>query len=164
MNLLQQITACKKQITQIETNTDMQQLPAALRANMADNLKTTKAIMSQAELMLSEQIGAQGEGTAKLRLWERKLLDLSLHNNLLNMKVGKNVQPMACADICQMEDELSQGRELLLEQSELKGIYRAMRTNLEEMGANTLFIALGSLRWCERLGGRTYTAPSYCYP
>lgn len=37
-----------------------------------------------------EEGDGQRETTTKLRLWERKLLDLSLRNNLLNMKLGKN--------------------------------------------------------------------------
>ena len=165
MNLLQLIATCRHQIRQIETDADMLQLPVDLRLSMTENIKAAMSTLTQAEKWLVEQVcDNTGVGVAKLRLWERKLLDLSLRNNLLNMKLGKNVQPMKCADICQMEDELSQGRELLLEQSELKGIYRAMRTNLEETGANTLFIALGSLRWCERPGGRTYTAPIILLP
>ena len=150
-------------------------LSHALEVNTPDSVEEARvgrliATMQAQATQMEEQLQrlsseyAVEVNTTKLRLWERKLLDLSLRNNLLNMKVGKNVQPMKCADICQMEDELSQGRELLLEQSELKGIYRAMRTNLEETGANTLFIALGSLRWSERPGGRTYTAPIILLP
>ena len=60
--------------------------------------------------------------TAKLRLWERKLLDLSLRNNLLNMRTGKNALPYTHPDIAQLEDELAEGKELLLEQKELKGL------------------------------------------
>ena len=91
---------------------------------------------------------------AKLRLWERKLLDLTLRNNLLNMRMGKNCLPYAHPDIAQLEDELAEGKELLLEQKELKGLYRAVRTQMEETGANTLFLTLGTLKWQEREGAR----------
>ena len=102
--------------------------------------------------------------TAKLRLWERKLLDLSLRNNLLNMRTGKNALPYSHPDIAQLEDELAEGKELLLEQKELKGLYRAMRTNMEETGANTLFLTLGTLKWQERPGAKQYLAPILMVP
>ena len=101
---------------------------------------------------------------AKLRLWERKLLDLTLRNNLLNMRMGKNCLPYAHPDIAQLEDELVEGKELLLEQKELKGLYRAVRTNMEETGANTLFLTLGTLKWQEREGARQYMAPILLMP
>lgn len=101
---------------------------------------------------------------AKLRLWERKLLDLTLRNNLLNMRMGKNCLPYAHPDIAQLEDELAEGKELLLEQKELKGLYRAVRTNMEETGANTLFLTLGTLKWQEREGARQYMAPILLMP
>ena len=102
--------------------------------------------------------------TAKLRLWERKLLDLSLRNNLLNMRTGKNALPYSHPDIAQLEDELAEGKELLLEQKELKGLYRAMRTNMEETGANTLYLTLGTLKWQERPGAKQYLAPILMVP
>ena len=96
--------------------------------------------------------------------WKRKLLDLSLRNNLLNMKLGKNAIRYEHDDIATLEDELDQGKEFVLEQKELKGIYRAVRTNLEESGVNTLFLTLGTLNWNERSGGRQYAAPILLVP
>lgn len=46
----------------------------------------------------------------------------------------------------------------------LKGIYRAVRTNLEESGVNTLFLTFGTLHWNERQGGREYAAPILLVP
>ena len=102
--------------------------------------------------------------TAKMRLWERKLLDLSLRNNLLNMRMGKNCLPYNHPDIAQLEDEMADGRELLIEKKELKGLYRAVRINMEETGANTLFLTLGTLKWQEREGARQYMAPILLMP
>ena len=87
--------------------------------------------------------------SAKLALWERKLLDLSLRNNMLNMRMGRNTISYGHPDIAALEDELADGKEIILEQKELKGLYRAMRTNMEETGANTLFLTLGTLQWQE---------------
>ena len=164
MNLLQLIISCRKQMLQIEESLDLQQLPAALRLTLQDNLASTKNVLRQAELAMATCTDGQTDATAKLRLWERKLLDLSLRNNLLNLRLGKNAMPVPNVDICQMEDELQMGHEMIMEQKEIKGLYRTVRTNLEETGANTLFIALGVLRWCEKPGSRIYSAPILLLP
>ena len=101
---------------------------------------------------------------AKLQLWERKLLDLTLRNNLLNMRTRSNAVPYPHPDIATLEDELYEGKEFIIEQKELKPLYRAMRTNIEETGANTLFLTLGSLKWQEREGGKEYKAPLLLMP
>ena len=109
MNLLQLIISCRKQMLQIEESLDLQQLPAALRLTLQDNLASTKNVLRQAELAMATCTDGQTDATAKLRLWERKLLDLSLRNNLLNLRLGKNAMPVPNVDICQMEDELQMG-------------------------------------------------------
>ena len=127
-------------------------------------------------------------------LWERKLLDFSLRNNLLNTRLGKRAVQFVSFEVSHMEDLLQTGenytiqpwpeeRKLLstedgifhsatqaaplqqqfetdikgrklstyLSATELKGVltnlYRSARTALEENGANSLFIAIGMLRW-----------------
>ena len=49
--------------------------------------------------------GAQGR-TTKQQLWERKLLDFSLRNNLLNRRLGKRVIRLATFDMDQIEDRI----------------------------------------------------------
>lgn len=132
----------------------------------------------------------------KQMLWERKLLDFSLRNNLINCKVGRRVIPFVSFDVDTLEDNLHAGvdytvipfpkkqiepreggvydsrlqaadlQEMVgaeirnnhrlvsyLSETELatslKFIYRASRNSLEENGANTLFMAIGMLRWYE---------------
>ena len=127
-------------------------------------------------------------------LWERKLLDFSLRNNLLNTRLGKRAVQFISFQVEHMEDLLQTGenytlqpwpeqRKLLnpedgifhsstqaaplqeqfekeikehklstyLSATELKpvltNLYRGARTALEENGANSLFIAIGMLRW-----------------
>ena len=129
-------------------------------------------------------------------IWERKLLDLTLRNNLLNLKLTSGIVPFMCSDVGSIEkavannsdfrvcprptdwdsDLLSDGLykiinaldpiydmvqdELLhkrirtqLDDDHLKEslteLYRASRISLEENGANTLYIALGLLKWYE---------------
>lgn len=47
----------------------------------------------------------------KVKIWERKLLDFSLRNTLLNFRVTKNALQLMTADLAQLEDQLSDGRD-----------------------------------------------------
>ena len=132
----------------------------------------------------------------KQLLWERKLLDLSLRNNLLNIRVTKNTLQLISANLDLFEDALAEGEEFRimhkptdwdnplfdfglyhsvaeadpiidlikseLSQKRLRSylaenelakaltyLYRSSRTAMEENGANTLYIALGMLKWYE---------------
>ncbi len=136
------------------------------------------------------------EPVGKLRLWERKLLDFSLRNALLNFRATKNTIQLMAVDLPALEDGLAENKEyIILElpaefknslrdekmyaidnqkdmfeamaaeemrnhrirtfQNEeqlalsLKNLQRAAKVSLEENGANTLFLALGFLRWYE---------------
>ena len=132
----------------------------------------------------------------KQLLWERKLLDLSLRNNLLNIRITKNTLQLISVNLDQFEDALANGDEfrimhkpidwenplynyglyqsvpesdpvIELVKSEmtqkrlrsylsendlakaLTHLYRSSRTSMEENGANTLYLALGLLKWYE---------------
>ena len=118
----------------------------------------------EAALMTMTESSDTDELPEKLRHWGRKMLDLSLRNPLLNMRTGRSAIKLDCDDIALMEDHLDDGEELLLEQRELKGIYRAVRTEIEETGVSTLFLVLGTLRWQEQKGGKEYHAPLLLMP
>lgn len=132
----------------------------------------------------------------KQTVWERKLLDLSLRNNLLNTRITRNTLQLISVRVGELEDALADGQEFqILERpqdwdnplmnagiyqalhasdpivdlvkSELKQrrlrayltdealrrslthLYRSSRLSLEENGANTLYLALGFLKWLE---------------
>lgn len=132
----------------------------------------------------------------KQLLWERKLLDLSLRNNLLNIRITKNTLQLISANLDLFEDALADGDEFRimhkptdwdnplfnfglyksisevdsivdlikseLTQKRLRSyltenelgkalthLYRSSRTAMEENGANTLYVALGLLKWYE---------------
>ncbi len=132
----------------------------------------------------------------KQLLWERKLLDLSLRNNLLNLRITKNTLQLISADLDKFEDALAVGEEFVifpkpidwdhplytsglhsaidssdpitelvkseLSQKRLRSylgrielqqsllhLYRSSRISMEENGANTLYLALGFLKWFE---------------
>ena len=130
----------------------------------------------------------------KLTLWERKLLDLSLRNNLLNTHFTRNTLHLVATDICRLEDILSEGnqftilpggedtvdttvdedlrRHLLrttLDKDELKRVltflYRKSRLSIEENGANSLYLTLGLLRWHDDShAGQPHFAPILLTP
>lgn len=139
-----------------------------------------------------------GEETApdRMKVWERKLLDLSLRNTLLNFRVTKNTIQLMTADLGELENCLADGEEFLIKEipaewtgtpkdariyeienekdhigtvageemknhrirtflkpeemdKNLKSLQRAARVSMEENGTNTLYLALGFLRWYE---------------
>ncbi|MBO4906493.1 MAG: DUF4011 domain-containing protein [Bacteroidaceae bacterium] len=158
------LLSCLKQAEQLEQEVQSLELTAGERVRLSALLRTAKESLAEVEKIVMPALGEEQETAAKLRLWERKLLDLSLRNNLLNMRMGRNALPYEHDNIALLEDELDQGKEFVLEKPELKGIYRAVRTNMEESGVNTLFLTLGTLVWNERAGGRKYSAPIMLMP
>ena len=133
---------------------------------------------------------------SKQRLWERKLLDLTLRNSLLNIRITKSVIQFITVNCAKFEDALANGEEFqilakpsdwqnpvrdtgvyqAIHQSDpiadlvnhelghkrlrsylseielgygLTHLYRSSRTAMEENGANTLYVALGMLKWYE---------------
>lgn len=143
---------------------------------------------------LSQFSESQRELT-KFDIWERKLLDFSLRNSLLNLYLRRKAVQFISFDVDRIEDHLQDGEEYcilpkpdmdihidnaerlirskLLDgfkdlvrndiehhrlhtyQTEaesagtLKNIYRAARNAIEETGANSLFLTIGTLRWFE---------------
>ena len=97
--------------------------------------------------------------------WSKKLLDLSLRNRLLNVRDSKQVLPLFCRDIATFEDRLASEEVVPIEtgdpedgflvsnvtpeetQKRLKNLFRVAKTDLEEGGVNTLFVAIGFLSW-----------------
>ena len=139
--------------------------------------------------------GQQKEITKQI-IWERKLLDLSLRNSLLNFRpTSMNVQLLA-DDLGVLEDRMAGGEEFMVmpmpedtsltlsdsmiyqtensreliadiargefekgrlrtcsKEAELdkvmKKLHRLAKVSLEENGANTMYLALGFLKWYE---------------
>ncbi len=132
----------------------------------------------------------------KQRIWERKLLDLSLRNTLVNFRVTKTALQLMVNQLSELEDALSSGQEFQLmakpkdfdntlrdskifelhHQSSIietliktefaskrirtfidegevvermTALYRQAKVSLEENGTNTLYLALGFLKWYE---------------
>lgn len=157
-----------------------------------------------------DDLPATPEG--RLARWQRKLLDLSVRNRLLNVKPGSTAIPLLCPDPGRLEDLLADGKtfrivaaprfegaagrdadlhrertgETLqrnysaegLERGEISAaieavkldaqlveLYRKSRTDMAEGGANTLFLAIGFLRWRKSAAdSKNYMAPLILVP
>ena len=150
---------------------------------------------------------------SRLDRWQRKLLDLSLRNRLLNFKPTKKSIALFCPDPAKLEDVLADGKkirivpapdmideaggrsgeihqartgeqldeayaEAALERGEviarfgtkelesrLIELYRTARNDLQEGGANTLFLGIGFLKWKKSENDtRSYRAPLIMVP
>ncbi|MGC4007485.1 MAG: DUF4011 domain-containing protein [Pirellulales bacterium] len=148
----------------------------------------------------------------RIERWQRKLLDLSLRNRLLNFKESSGVVPFICPDVPYLEDRLAEGIKLklisylednpigerderlhknrtqrdLLEEfakaalkrdeiisslgksemtARLTKLFREVKNDLAEGGTNTLFLAVGFLKWKQKSDDeRTYRAPLLLIP
>ena len=97
--------------------------------------------------------------------WTQKLLDLSLRNRLLNAKESRELIPLACTDLSRLEDKLSNSDSIAIASGDLTDsflvstataeetkkrlthLFRITKTDLEDSGVNTLFLAIGMLKW-----------------
>ena len=159
--------------------------------------KDITAMPEQINASLSGRVTDQSGQVTRQTLWERKLLDLSLRNSLLNFRAGASSVQFIAPDLAKLEDAVSAGSDLkilalpddmsvtaadnkifemqnnsvdqltTIAQSEfekkrlrtylkdtdlekvMKKLHRAAKVSLEENGANTLYLALGFLRWYE---------------
>ena len=132
----------------------------------------------------------------RMDIWERKLLDFSLRNTMLNLYLRQRAVQLISLDVDKIEDHLQEGEEYsIVERPDvefktmddggrlirsrlaepirelvsndisnhqlhtyltdtetkavLKNIYRSARNAIEETGANSLFMTIGTLRWYE---------------
>ena len=148
----------------------------------------------------------------RIERWQRKLLDLSLRNRLLNFGSPKQSVPVLCPNVSRLEDRLADGKQMRLVslvegnprgqrdaelhhrrtqkdldqefarralerdeiacdlepyelESRLTALYRKVRSDLAEGGSNTLYLAVGFLRWKKTpTDQRTYRAPLLLVP
>ena len=136
----------------------------------------------------------------RIARWQRKLLDLSLRNRLLNYRDSKQTLPFRCQNVAALEDALAAGKKfrgLSLKDDDPIGdrtvspedaqrieeelardafergqipvpltrqdmnsrfltLFRRAKSDMQEGGTNTLFLAVGFLRW-KKTEGDTYT-------
>lgn len=177
-------------------------LPLAITADggwaVARDLRDESDLTSAPAPLMPAVAVAEGSGSPLSRTlqWERKLLDLSLRNSLLNMHLTRRLVPVLAENLHELEDTLFSDadfailprpeewahrsdtpftfdnvhdlgqfkdlirtefqnkrlRSVLSESDHVRSIvelYRAAKVALEENGANTLYLTLGTLRWYE---------------
>ncbi len=155
---------------------------------------------------------APQDAQGRVARWQRKLLDLSLRNKLVNFSETKQSIPLLCPDVPKLEDMLAEGtrfsiislpdenpignrdRELHRQQhgedietgyarealdrkelcapltgrdltGRLTTLYRKAKSDMSEGGTNTLFLAVGFLRWKKsQQDTRVYRAPLLMLP
>ena len=73
-------------------------------------------------------------------LWERKLLDFSLRNNLLNTRFGKRALQLSLSDVAHLEARLQMGESYSIAPKE------AAKTSADSEGAATVPVASASGR------------------
>jgi hypothetical protein len=148
----------------------------------------------------------------RIERWQRKLLDLSLRNRLLNFQATKQTVPVRCPDLAGLEDRLADGGRLrlislrketrvanrdsalhqertrtdlevafarealeknelacLVEEDDLEArltaLFRKGKNDLAEGGSNTIYLAVGFLRWRPApTDPRAYRAPLLLVP
>lgn len=158
---------------------------------------TARGTTAPAELGETVRLDSRGETAPATRQmqWERKLLDLGLRNQLINMRLTKTILPILTSSLDELENALSDGKDfsILAKPNDwavpadrisfdsmhdlgqaaavirsefsnrrlrtvytdtelnkiIKDLYRSARTAMEENGANTLYLAMGLLRWYE---------------
>lgn len=75
----------------------------------ADKPRETSAPTVLDSSMLGRVAEGSGEPVTKIKIWERKLLDFSLRNALLNFRVTKSSLQLMTADLGKLEDQLASG-------------------------------------------------------
>lgn len=81
--------------------------------------------------------------SGRIERWQRKLLDLSLRNRLLNFKDSKQVVPFLCPNVPQLEDQLASGTKIrvisLADQNPLGERDEALHQRISRKDLNTEF-------------------------
>lgn len=142
------------------------------RIAVAERLQRAGADAASTLAMTTEE-----SGDDRIRRWQKRLLDLSLRNRLINFRETKGTVRLNVPDIALLEDLLaSEVRFSLNAKAEgdasfvgqqieshhlyttlpaaetadrLLKLYRTARLSIEETGANMLHLALGMLKWYE---------------
>ncbi|MBJ3778889.1 DUF3320 domain-containing protein [Acuticoccus mangrovi] len=185
--------------------------PPAAEAAADDNVTAAPLPkpLDFAALPSEEVEEAPDTALGRVERWQRKLLDLTLRNRLLNFVSSGQTVPLLCPDLPTLEDRLANGERfqayalreddplgirtvtpqerdrieegaaadafarnqiaipLTLKETDarLTALFRRSRSDMQEGGTNTLFLAAGFLRWRKKEGDtKSYRAPLLLIP
>lgn len=103
--------------------------------------------------------------------WQRKLLDLTMRNVMLNLRTTRTIFALNEHSLETIVRLIQENRlaELVGADKEehvamLKTLHRESRNSLNENGANTLFVAVGTMRWYEKDSSDPRIAPLIFIP
>ncbi len=103
--------------------------------------------------------------------WQRKLLDLTMRNVMLNLRQSKTIIPLKESDPAVLEQLIRENRlaEIIGKDKGdrleiMKTLYRESRNSLNENGTNTLYVSLGTLQWYEKGSQDARIAPLIFIP
>jgi very-short-patch-repair endonuclease len=162
-----------------ETGVDLQVLNSESGPQTASTIDRV-ALADRAEAW-SQQHANEDElnqsPSARVTRWQKRLLDLSLRNRLLNFKETGRTLPLTVPNLAKLEDmladsgvfdvlpKLDENEAFLTEEladrrihaqateaetkKRLLNLYRTAKSSIEETGANILYLALGQLKWYE---------------
>ncbi|MBX2920755.1 MAG: DUF3320 domain-containing protein [Chitinophagaceae bacterium] len=77
------------------------------------------------------------QAVTKQKIWERKLLDLSLRNNLLNLRMTRNMLQLVDIDISHLEDTLSDGKGFSIMPDPRAGVQRKYNLFVQPLHASS---------------------------
>ncbi len=162
-----------------EAGVDLEALENNTPASAASTIDRV-ALADRAEAWSREhadQAEVDQSPSARVTRWQKRLLDLSLRNRLLNFKETGRTLPLNVPGLAKLEDMLADSqvfdvlpklddsdaflseelndRRLHAQATEaetkkrLLNLYRTAKSSIEETGANILYLALGQLKWYE---------------
>lgn len=88
--------------------------PSLSGEGLSDINERAEEISAPKELdssLLGRIAECSGEPVTKIKIWERKLLDFSLRNSLLNFRITKSTLQIMAADLGELEDRLADGKD-----------------------------------------------------
>lgn len=83
-------------------------------AQLSDENEKAEEVSAPKELdssLLGRVAEGSGEPITKIKIWERKLLDFSLRNSLLNFRVTRSTLQIMASDLGELEDRLADGKD-----------------------------------------------------
>lgn len=175
MSLKLQIKRCLESLDQILNDPEFLALPKDSRESLRMRLVAVHDSLSQTSKALSDDPGDNNGVRSKQDIWERRLLDLSFRNSLLNLRYGQRAISVDQDSVSAFKDRVLAGDEVLMDdllatisgaerKRLVRNLFRISRLSLDETGANTLFLTFGVLSFADESASKFHEAPVLLLP